>query len=128
MTPKFVAFKGVYEKSYKIYQFDNDNWYVSDDGKGFPVDDTVKYKARFLKAETLEGINEAVRVAAYKDKYGKGDEGDAKCPNCGYWHSFNCYGYDTGLNEGFNERRECLCGKKFEFKIKVEIKWDISPI
>ena len=133
--PLFIAFKNVYEKDLFIYKFDGKDWYLNekDTNKGFEVKDFVVNNHCFLKGKSLEEINEEVRRAVYKEKYGQGKEGDCQCPNCGFWHSFNYTDYNDGyytpgINEDFSEERTCICGKEFEFKIKVKIEWNIESL
>lgn len=134
---KYIAFKGTYDKGYQIYGFDGSDWYlnISGNGHGFQKDETEKYSHSFLKAQTLEGIKEEVRIAEYKLIYGRGEAGDVKCPNCGFWHSFdytnyNADGYYTpGIDESFSEGRACICGKKYIFKIKeVKVIWETKEL
>lgn len=135
-TNRYIAFKGTYEKLYEIYEFDGLNWYlnIKDKNNGFQKEDTEKYRPRFLFADSLTEIEKKIKIAEYKDKYGNGESGDVQCPNCGFWHSFDYVDhndgyYTAGINECFKEKRECLCGKNFESKIKeVKIVWETEEI
>lgn len=133
---KFLAFKQVCDKNYQIYKFNGEKWYlnINGNGAGFDGDEATQYALSFLKSETLEGIKEAVRLQEYKEKYGSGGVGDVKCPNCGFWHSFDYTDYNDGyytpgINESFSEGRTCICGKKYIFKIKeVKVIWDVKDV
>lgn len=129
---KFIAFKGTFENSYKIYEFNGKGHYLDPQNPdlGFSESYTKQYSHAFLFGDSLFDIKEKIRIAEYKLKYGSGESGDVQCPNCRFWHSFDYIdhndGYYTqGINECFSEKRQCICGKTFEFKIKeVKVVWE----
>lgn len=133
----FIAFKGFQDKSYKIYQFNGKGHYLdlNNPDLGFSDDYVRQYSHAFLFGDSLPEIQDNVGIEEYKLKYGRGEAGDVQCPNCGFWHSFPSHvdyndGYYTpGINDSFSENRVCLCGKKFNFKIKeVKVIWQTKEL
>lgn len=128
----FIASKRFQDKSYQIYEFNGRGHYLdlNNPDLGFSDDYVKLYSHAFLFGDSLAEIQENVRVAEYKLKYGSGETGDVQCPNCRFWHSFDYIDYNDGyytpgINECFSEYRTCLCGKRFNFAIKeVKVVWE----
>lgn len=135
MKNQYIAFKdklsGERNPQFKIYKFDGKDWFlnIEDANKGFQVSDTEKYGCAFLRSETLEGIKEEIRKTKHIEKFGDGKEGRASCPKCGYKYSFDYYDcndgfYTAAIIEDFSQVVACVCGCRFEAKIKVEVSFE----
>ena len=126
---KYIAFK--VQKDWEIYKYDGKGWFLKEGTSlGFDSETVNKYgdNSRFLKSETLEGLNEEIRKRIHSDQYGLGKEGDITCPKCGYKYSFDYYDcndgyYTAAIIEDFSEIVHCICGCKFTAKIQVTVTW-----
>lgn len=127
-TMKYIAFfeDATHNKAgeYKVYVDDGKGWYLRDGTTlGFDYATVNLYgkdSLRFLRADTLDGIEKEIVRANHIRKYGNGEHGDCACPNCGYKYYFKHYN-DDGLDETFSTVVKCICGVKFQANIKVEI-------
>lgn len=134
-SPQYIAFKEA-DKEWLTYKADGKGWFLREGTTcGFEVATVNQYVegGKFLKSDTLEGINEEIRKRKHAEKYGWGKEGEVGCPKCGYKYTFDYYDnndgyYTAAIKEDFTQTVTCLCGCKFTAKIKVEVTFSTEII
>jgi hypothetical protein len=122
----------------KFYLWDEkQQWYLSPENPnmGHDLKTVTKYNHAYLFGDSKEDIEQQIKINDYVAKYGDGQSGDIQCPNCGRWHHMEGYMdyndgyYSEGINQNFQEKVNCLCGKMFMVTIaEVKIIWQAKKI